>query len=140
VTEEHDDGFTTPGDTLEVQRQRWASLTPNGVVLALMNLARELAALSEGLDALETEAVNRREDYTLAYASAFIRTPGAMDLRKQIALQTTHPERLAAETAEALVRGARRQVDSIKVRISVGRTAAATLRAELTLAGSGVGT
>lgn len=44
-------------------------------------------------------------------------------------------EGLVAETAEALVRGRKRQLDSLKIRIDVGRSAAAALRAEITLGG-----
>ena len=112
-----------------------AELTPNGVVSGLLRLSQELANLSKDLDDLEADAVNGREDYTLANARAFLSAEGAMDLRKATAIVATHHERLAAETAEALVRGRKRQLDSIKVRIDVGRSAAAALRAELSLDG-----
>jgi len=108
-------------------------LTPNTVVNGLLELARELAALAKDLDEIEAAAVNAREDYTLANAKAFLSAGGAMELRKQQAIVDTHRERLAAETAEALVRGRKRQIDSVKVRIDVGRSAAAALRAELDL-------
>jgi hypothetical protein len=108
-------------------------LTPNSVVQGLLELSRELAELSKGLDDLEADAVNSREDYTLALSQAFLRSGGAMELRKHQAIADTHHERLAAETAEALVRGRRRQLESIKVRIDVGRSAAAALRAEIDL-------
>ena len=111
-----------------------SDLTPNSVVQNLLGLARELAELSKGLDDLEADAVNSREDYTLALSKSFLSVDGAMDLRKHVAIAATHHERLAAETAEALVRGRKRQLDSIKVRIDVGRSAAAALRAEIDLA------
>jgi len=108
-------------------------LTPNSVVSGLLELSRELAELSKDLDQLEADAVNSREDFTLAEARAFLRAEGAMDIRKRQAIIDTHNERLVAETAEALVRGRKRQIDSIKVRIDVGRSAAAALRAEMSL-------
>ena len=108
-------------------------LTPNSVVQGLLGLARELAELSKDLDQLEADAVNSREDFTLAQSKAFLSAEGAMELRKHQAIVDTHYERLTAETAEALVRGRKRQIDSIKVRIDVGRSAAAALRAEMTL-------
>ena len=108
-------------------------ITPNSVVSNLVELARELARLSSDLDTLEIDAVNAREDATLANAQAFLSADGAMDMRKATAIVGTHHERLAAETAEALVRGRKRQLDSIKVRIDVGRSAAAALRAEIDL-------
>jgi hypothetical protein len=111
-------------------------LTPNTVVQGLLGLARELAELSKGLDLLEADAVNKREDLTLASAKAFLSAVGPVDVRKNIALVETHDERLAAELAEALVRGRKRQLDSLKVRIDVGRSAAAALRAEISLAGT----
>lgn len=110
-------------------------LTPNSVVSGLLELSRELAELSRGLDDLEADAVNAREDYTLALSKAFLSATGAMEMRKHQAIAETHSERLTAETAEALVRGRKRQLDSLKVRIDVGRSAAAALRAEIALDG-----
>ena len=108
-------------------------LTPNGVVSVLLKLSQELAELSKDLEALEADAVNYREDYTLALSKAFLSAEGAMELRKHQATVDTHHERLAAETAEALVRGRKRQIDTLRVRIDVGRSAAAALRAEMSL-------
>lgn len=108
-------------------------LTPNGVVQQLLSLARELAELSEGMDQLEIDAVNAREDFTMAHAQAFLGAEGAMDIRRYTAVEATHHERLAAETAEALVRGRKRQLDTLRVRVEVGRSAAAALRAEMSL-------
>lgn len=110
-----------------------SDLTPNSVVQNLLGLARELAELSKDLDTLETAAVKAREDLTLASAQAFLAAQGPVETRKAIAITLTHNERLAAETAEALVRGRKRQLDSLKVRIDVGRSAAAALRSELAL-------
>lgn len=108
-------------------------LTPNGVVSGLLELSRELAELSKGLDKIEADAVNAREDFTLAHAEAYLRAEGPVETRKAIAITETHDERLAADLAEAIVRGRKRQLDSLKVRIDVGRSAAAALRAEMSL-------
>lgn len=108
-----------------------SDLTPTRIVQGLMDLARELATLAADLDQLEVDAVNAREDLTLAAAKAFLAAEGPVDVRKNEALVATHSERLVAETAEALVRGRKRQLDSIKVRVDVGRSAAAALRAEI---------
>lgn len=108
-------------------------LTPNGVVQGLLDLSRELASLARGLDDLEADAVNSREDYTLAYSRSYLAAEGPVETRKHLAIEATHHERLAAETAEALVRGRKRQLDSVRVRIDVGRSAAAALRAEMSL-------
>jgi hypothetical protein len=109
-------------------------VTPLTVVQNLLELARQLAELSSGLGDLEQKAVEAREDYITAHAKAFLRSEGAMELRKQQALLDTHDERLAAETAEALVRQRREQIRAINTRIEVGRSAAAALRAEIELA------
>ena len=45
-------------------------VTPNSVAANLAHLARELAALTDGLGDLELKAVNAREDYVLAHAKA----------------------------------------------------------------------
>jgi len=111
-------------------------LTPNAVVANLLDLARDLARLSAGLDDLEIEVVNKREDYTRALARAELTAEGdTVGERKARALLATGNERLAAETAEALVRGRKRQLDTLKIRIDVGRSAAAALRAEISLGG-----
>ena len=109
-------------------------LTPNDVVSGLLNLARELAELSNGLDKLERDAVEAREDFTLAYSTAYLKAGGTVEERKHRAVMQTSDERIQAELAEALVRGRKRQLDTIKVRIDVGRSAAAALRAEIDLA------
>src|SRR6476620_11421037 len=98
-----------------------------------MRISEELTELSKDLDQLEVDAVNAREDYTLAYAQAFLSAEGAMDVRRYQATVDTAATRLVAETAEALVRGRKRQIDTLKVRIDVARYAAAALRAEISL-------
>jgi hypothetical protein len=110
-------------------------MTASSVAAHLAKLGRELDALVTAMDGAEREAVNRREDYTLEYSRAFLRSEGAMDARKQIAIRDTHAERLAAETADVLVRGLRRQLDSVKTRIDIGRSVGAALRSEIGLAG-----
>lgn len=111
-------------------------LTPNSVAKQLAELGRELDRAVASLEAAEIEAVNLREDYTLAQSQAFLRAEGAMDFRKHKAIEATHSERLAAETAEAVVRGLRRQIDSIKTRIDIGRSVGVALRAEIDLSGA----
>lgn len=112
-----------------------APMTPNDVALALAKLGRDLDAAVHALDGADREAVTRRENYTLAYAKAFLTAEGPMDVRKHQATVDSHAERLAAETAEQVVRGLRRQVESIKVRIDVGRSVGSAVKAELTALG-----
>jgi hypothetical protein len=112
-------------------------LTSNDVAQQLAGLARQLDALVKQLDGAEREAVNRREDYTLALAKAFLSAEGAMDVRKHRSIEATHSERLQAELAEATVRGLRRSIDTVKIRIDVGRSVGAAIRSEINLAGIG---
>lgn len=110
-------------------------LTANQIAAQLAQLARELDDLVKRIADAERDAVNKREDYTLAHSRAFLSAEGAMDMRKHEAIERTHPQRLAAEAAEAVVRGLRRQIDSVKVRVEVGRSVGTALRSEMALAG-----
>jgi hypothetical protein len=114
-----------------------APLTSSSVAEQLAALSRQLDQLVRQIGEAEQRAVNAREDFTLVHSKAFLRAEGAMDVRKHIAIEATHTERLAAELAEAEVRGLRRQIDTVKVRIDVGRSVGAAMRAEVSLAGSG---
>jgi hypothetical protein len=112
--------------------------------LTAQQVGEQLAALGKQLDGLikqigdaETAAVNAREDATMAHSKAFLSADGAMDVRKHVAIEATHPQRIAAELAEAEVRGLRRQIDSVRIRIDIGRSLGAAIRAETSLAGSG---
>lgn len=110
-----------------------AELTPNAVAKQLAQLARQLDDLVDAIDDAEKRAVHAREDYTLSYASAFLSSEGSMDIRKHLATERTHDTRLAAELAEQLVKGIRRQIESVRIRIDVGRSLGAALRAELAM-------
>jgi hypothetical protein len=110
-------------------------LTPNAVVSQLLQLGRELEKLTTDLDQIEKDAVNAREDYVLAKETAFLKAEGTQYIREAEAKVATHVERIAAELADANVRGARAHIASIKARIDIGRSAAAALRAEISLDG-----
>lgn len=110
-------------------------MTPLEVVQHLSQLANDLRRLVDELEAAEVQAVNAREDYTLSLSRAFLLAEGAVDKRKHEATVLTHDERLAADLADVRVRGLRRQIDTVRVRIDVGRTVGTTLRAELATLG-----
>lgn len=117
-----------------------APLTSNDIASQLAALARQLDALVRQIGEAEIVAVNAREDATLSLSKAFLTAEGPMDIRKHVSIEATHAERLAAELAEATVRGLRRSIDSVKVRIDVGRSVGAALRSEVSLAGAAVTT
>lgn len=111
-----------------------APLTANSVAAQLAKLSRQLDELVSKIGDAETAAVHAREDFTMAQAKAFLTAEGPMDVRKYVAVEATHGERVAAELAEATVRGLRRQIDSVRVRIDVGRSVGAAMRSEASLA------
>jgi hypothetical protein len=108
-------------------------LDPNQVVLNLMNLSRAIGKLADELDGLEEAAVRKKEAYTLAYAKTFLQAGGAVEVRKQTTLMETSDERLDADLSETLVKAHKRKIDTLRVRIDVGRSAAALVRAEAEL-------
>ena len=114
-----------------------APLNANDVALQLARLGRDLDAIVRTLDSAEHESVRRREDFTLAHARAFLRAEGSVDYRKNTAIVETSAERVAAETADVVVRGIRRQLDATRTRIDIGRSVGAALRSEIALAGTG---
>ncbi len=113
-------------------------LTATDVASHLASLSRQLDQLVRDIGAAEVTAVNAREDATLALSKAFLRAEGPMDIRKHTAIVEAHDTRLAAELAEATVRGLRRSIDSVRMRVDVGRSLGAAIRAETSLAGSGM--
>lgn len=111
-----------------------AELTPNQVVSGLMALARDLDTATARLAQVERDAVHSKETYSLAFAKALLRSEGSnAEIRKAHATEATHVERIAAELADAEVRILKEQIWTIKTRIDVGRSAAAALRAEISL-------
>jgi hypothetical protein len=110
-------------------------MTPNDVVVHLTRLAEELRKLVTDIDTAEIEAVNAREDFTLALSKAFLSAEGAMDMRKHRSVVATHVERIAAELADARVRGLRRWINCMNARIDIGRSMGTTLRSEISLTG-----
>ena len=112
--------------------------TPNEVVLQLAALARQLEQNTTDLNEADTIAVRAREALKLAEAKAFLMAQGSVEARKAQSIVETHDSRLAAELADALVRGLRNSNRTLQIRIDVGRTYAATVRSEISLAGSGV--
>lgn len=110
----------------------------NEVVKHLLALSRQLDETTQELNDADVAAVHARETAKLCESQAFLAAEGPMDIRKHSAIVETHPQRLAAEVADAQVRGLMRTVRTLQSRIDVGRTYGATLRSEISLAGSGV--
>jgi len=111
-------------------------LTPNAIALRLSRLSRELDRKTDELAHLERDAVVKRHAYEIAFARAFLsQEVGSVDARKQAAILATSEEKLAAETAEAVLRAARTRIGTLKTQIETGRSLNALMRAEISLSG-----
>lgn len=116
-----------------------APSTPTEVAQQLARLARELDQCVKALEFADRDATEKRAGFDLAFSRAFIAETGSVDQRKHLAVIACHAQRLDADVADALVRHLRRQIDAVKVRIDVGRSYGAAVRAEISLAGQGDG-
>ena len=110
---------------------RDTQLTPNAVVLQLAELGRELDRTVEILKDLEVEAVTKRHAADMAESKAFVNADGAMEMRKHLARIAADRFEDEALVSEALVRHLRTKIRALAVRIEIGRSAGAALRAEL---------
>lgn len=113
--------------------------TAMGVAQHLGDLAKELDSLVKEIGETDHIATVLREEYIRDYASAWRSAQGSVEARKQIALDLTRESRMAAETADCSVRDLRRKIDALKVRIDVGRSYGAAVRAEVELVKSPFG-
>lgn len=105
--------------------------TAMGVAQHLGDLAKELDTLVKKIGEEDLIATTLREQYLRAYATAWRSSQGSVEARKQIAISLTADERLAAEIADCTVRDLRRKIDALRVRIDVGRSYGAAVRAEV---------
>jgi hypothetical protein len=112
--------------------------TPNDLALQLSKLSRGLDKLANDIEGLEKDAVAKRHAYELAFARAFLdpENQGSVDARKQLAVLKTSEEKLAAETADAVLRAARVRIGTLKTQIETGRSLNALMRSEMALAGA----
>lgn len=114
-----------------------APINATEVAQQLAQLARDLDATVKALRQADIDATEKRHAANLAYAHAFRRAEGAMDLRKHEAVIQTDVEAHDADVADVVVRHLRRTIDAIKVRIDVGRSYGAAVRAEIALGQAG---
>lgn len=110
---------------------RQAPATPMQVADHLSALGLRLDELVNEINAADAVYVAAKEKYTQARAVAYRHASGTGPAREALATETTHLFRLAAEEAELRVRQLRRQIDAIKIRIDIGRSFGAAIRAEM---------
>jgi hypothetical protein len=84
------------------------------------------------------EAAEAETDYRVAYAKAFLKAEGAMDLRTQAATLLCADELHARKMAEGLLLSAQEAGRNARARLDAARTLATNIRAAITYA-SGVG-
>lgn len=97
----------------------------------LDELLCQLNELLDDIEHAEVTAVQAREDYTQAYSKAFLEAEGAMDARRHQASLKTTAARLNAELAETTVKGLRRQIDSVRLKVDCHRSVGSAMRSEL---------
>lgn len=111
--------------------------TPNDIARWLAELTRQLDAKVQEYANLSDEASAARRDAEVAFARAFLQGEGAMDARRQQAMLAAADKRFGADLAERKVSSCKEAIRALHLKIDVGRTASANVRAELTALGGG---
>ncbi len=106
-------------------------LTANEVVVALSKLGAELDATVTALKQAELDAANKRHEADQAESRAFVAADGSMDLRKHLARLAAGKQEQEALVAEAVCRYLKTRIRAIEVRVEIGRSYGAAVRAEL---------
>ena len=106
-------------------------LTPSEVVLQLSELGRELDATVRTLRDAELDMVTKRHQADMAESMAFVRASGSMDLRRHTARIEAGPLEEQALVAEAVCRYLKTRIRALELRVEIGRSYGAAVRAEL---------
>ena len=112
----------------------------DAIVIArqLGELGVELDKAVKSLAEFEDVAVDAEGDFRVAYSEAFRNAKGAVEARKQEAIAECDDLWRVWGKAAAAVRIQKEHVRALHARIDVGRTLASNIRAEISLAQSGV--
>jgi hypothetical protein len=123
---------------MELSRYNDLDVTPTQVARDLLGLSRQLADATADFDQIEMDVVNAENAYIKAESEAMLRCrqeedlPSA-DLRKAWVQKKIEAERLALDTAKAIVRARKVRIDTIKSRVTIGQTVTNALQSELDL-------
>ena len=110
-------------------------ITPNGAVMEMARLSRQLDELGFRLKAAEREAVNTEHRYRVEKAKALLAVDeGTVPEREAKALLATQEQRLAAKLAAGELSILRKEIQIAETRIDVGRSVVGVLRMEASLA------
>lgn len=96
----------------------------------LTQLSLMLDAATDEVAVLDEEQVRAVQEYEVAYARAFVKQEGSVDLRKQNAVLICADLKLAAELAKAKFRACQERIRTLKAQIEVGRSLNAAHRME----------
>ena len=110
-------------------------ITPNGAVMEMARLSRQLDELGFRLKAAEREAVNTEHRYRVEKAKALLAVDeGTVPEREAKSLLATQEQRLAAKRAAGELSILRKEIQIAETRIDVGRSVVGVLRMEASLA------
>ena len=110
-------------------------ITPNGAVMEMARLSRQLDELGFRLKAAEREAVNTEHRYRVEKAKALLAVDeGTVPEREAKSLLATQEQRLAAKLAAGELSILRKEIQIAETRIDVGRSVVGVLRMEASLA------
>ena len=118
--------------------RHWVPPELSDVTKRLATLSRDLDKATGAAEFLDRDAVEKRHAYELLFSRAFLNSTGSVDARKHHAVIETDQEKLAAEIADAALRACRTRISTLKMQIETGRSLSAAIRAEISLAGSGM--
>jgi hypothetical protein len=113
-------------------------MLPHQIADHLGGLGVELDKAVKAMGEYEVVAVDAEGDFKVKYARVFREAAGSVEDRKQIAILDCDAEWRIWGKAAGLVRLQREHIRALHARIDVGRTLASTVRAEVSLARSGV--
>ena len=113
-------------------------LTPNAIARTLIDLSRRLDETVARFRDVEKAAAEARRDAEVAYARAYLTCEGPVEERKQRAIEATADERFVADLTDREVAACKEAIKALHARIEVGRTLASNVRAEVSLAKTGV--
>lgn len=113
-------------------------VTPTQVARDLLGLSRQLADATADFDDIEQAVVDAENAYVTAEAAAMLRSRHEEDLpnaglQKAWAVQQCAAEKLALDTAKAIVRARKVRIDALKTRVTIGQTVCNALQSELDL-------
>jgi hypothetical protein len=113
-------------------------MEPRVISSQLSRLGIDLDGAVDLLCSLEEIAVDAEGDYRSAHARAFLGGTGSIEDRKQQAVLAADGHLRVWGKAKAAVTRQKEHIKALHARIDVGRTLASTVRAEVSLARSGL--